>query len=149
MKIIWLQFAVLSVCLKEGLVQYFIVTVLLHSGELLLDRLKAETELSKRDADVQRSCGDLKCCIIVTSRQQPGYKVEKVKPSKSIKQLNPLHLALQACILTNYIVFITVLLHWKNTPHQINLRGCDMINSSAIQYLDFFFCEIFDDYPSK
>ncbi|KAL7383750.1 hypothetical protein ABVT39_016835, partial [Epinephelus coioides] len=35
--------------------------------------VKAETEFDKGDADVQCSYGELKCFIIVTSRQQPDY----------------------------------------------------------------------------
>lgn len=54
-------------CLKNFLVQYFIASVLVHSGALLLDRLEAETELEKRVAVSQCYYGDLKCCIIVTS----------------------------------------------------------------------------------
>lgn len=38
-------------------------------GFLLLDRLKADTELDKKDTDLQCPYGDLKCFIIVTSRQ--------------------------------------------------------------------------------
>lgn len=66
-----------SACLKKCLVQPFIVTVLLHHGVLLLNRLKAEAELDERHTAVQCSYGDLKCFVVVTSRQQPNHsKVE-------------------------------------------------------------------------
>lgn len=47
--------------INKCLVQYLIVAVLLHTGILLLDRLKAETKLDKREADVQWSYRDFKC----------------------------------------------------------------------------------------